>query len=123
MNKIRRGLLIASGFISVGLGVVGAFLPVLPTVPFLLLASWCFWKSSPRYHSWLENHKQFGPIIRDFRQDKAIPKRIKIRAISLLWLSISATVCFAVKTWWLRVGLLVIAVGVTIHILSFKTKK
>lgn len=123
MSKIRRGLLTALGFIAVGLGVVGAFLPVLPTVPFLLLASWCFWKSSPRYHTWLLNHKRFGPVIRDFQQDKAISKRIKIRVVSLLWLSILATVVFAAKTWWLRGILLIIAVGVTIHILSFKTKK
>lgn len=123
MNKLCRGLLITSGFLSVGLGVVGAFLPVLPTVPFLLLASWCFWKSSPRYHAWLLNHKRFGPIIRDFQHDKAISECIKIRAVLLLWISISATVIFAMNKWWLRGLLLAIAVGVTIHILSFKTKK
>lgn len=76
----------SAGLIFVALGVVGVFLPLLPTVPFLLLATWCFSKSSVRLHDWLVNHDILGPSIRDWRETGAISRRGK----SLATLSIAA---------------------------------
>lgn len=66
------------GLFFTGLGFVGAFLPVLPTVPFLLLATACFARSSRRLEAWLLNHRSFGPLLRDWREKGAIPLRGKI---------------------------------------------
>lgn len=65
------------GLISVGLGVVGAFLPLLPTVPFMLLAAFCFARSSERLHSWLLNHPRFGSAVIDWQERGAISRRVK----------------------------------------------
>ncbi len=79
-----RILLLALGWLFVGLGVIGAFLPVMPTTPFLLLAVACFARSSPRLESWLMNHRQFGPPLRDWRERGAISARAKAMAITLM---------------------------------------
>ncbi len=110
------------GLISLGLGIVGIFVPVLPTTPFLLLASCLFLKSSDRLYNWLMNHPQLGPYIKDFMLYKAIPLKAKIISISTLWASLICCAVFVAKHWALRVMFILIAIGVSIHILSFKTK-
>lgn len=75
------------GWFFVALGVIGAFLPILPTTPFLLLAVGCFARSSPKLEAWLMNHKTFGPPLKNWRERGAISKRAKITAISLMTLS------------------------------------
>lgn len=67
----------ALGILFTGLGFVGAFLPVIPTVPFLIVAAACFTRSSTRLENWLMGHRQFGPLLRDWRQRGAIPRRAK----------------------------------------------
>lgn len=79
-----RFIYLASGWLLVAIGIVGAFLPVLPTTPFLLLAAWCFARSSPRLEAWLLNHKVFGPPLRDWRERGAINRRAKIMACLLM---------------------------------------
>ncbi|MDR2859761.1 MAG: YbaN family protein [Mediterranea sp.] len=118
-----KKLFTAFGFISLALGLVGIFIPLLPTTPFLLLSAWLFAKSSERWHRWLLQHKRLGKYIRQFQEDKSIPLRIKIIAISMLWVTILFSVIVVVKTLWLKMLLLTIAIGVSIHILSFKTRK
>lgn len=90
-QNTKRTLLAIGGLVSLILGVIGAFLPLLPTVPFILLAAFCFAQSSERLHTWLINHRVFGPIIRDFEAGNGIPRRVKVRAISLLWLSMGVS--------------------------------
>ena len=75
------------GSLSLILGVIGIFLPILPTTPFLLLSAALFFRSSPRAYDWLLTHKYLGPYIRSFREDRMIPLRAKIISISLLWLT------------------------------------
>ncbi|MDL2228074.1 YbaN family protein [Odoribacter sp. OttesenSCG-928-L07] len=116
-------LFIIFGCISLALGVLGIFLPILPTTPFLLLSSFLFLKSSDRLYNWLLNHKYFGKYIRDFQIHKAIPLSVKITSVSLLWITISISAIFFVEMWWLRILLFAIAIGVTVHILSFKTRR
>ncbi|KAA6347261.1 Inner membrane protein YbaN [termite gut metagenome] len=118
-----KKLFTAFGFISLALGLVGIFIPLLPTTPFLLLSAWLFAKSSERWHRWLLQHKRLGKYIRQFQEDKSIPLRIKIIAVSMLWVTILFSVIVVVKTLWLKMLLLAITIGVSIHILSFKTRK
>jgi uncharacterized membrane protein YbaN (DUF454 family) len=118
-----KKLFTAFGLISLALGVGGIFLPLLPTTPFLLLSAWLFAKSSERWHRRLLQHKQLGGYIRQFQEDKSIPLRIKISSICMLWATILFSVIVAAKVWWLKILLLAIATGVSVHILSFKTRK
>ena len=123
MNKARihKWFLITVGIISVGLGLLGVFIPVLPTTPFLLLAAGCFMRSSQRLYDWLIHHKWFGEYIRNYREYRAIPLRAKVVTLVLLWSVIGTTALFAVTLWWVRVLLGVVAVGVTLHLLHLKT--
>ena len=125
--------LAALGCLSFVLGVVGIFVPLLPTTPFLLLSAalWVrsstaalYFKGSPRLYNWLLNHRHFGPYIRNFRENKAIPLRAKIISLVLMW----GTMLYCVFAplsgwWWAQAALLAVAVGVTWHILSFATLK
>jgi uncharacterized membrane protein YbaN (DUF454 family) len=109
------------GFISLALGVLGIFLPLLPTTPFLLLSAALFARSSPRFYNLLLNHKVLGTYIRGFLVEKSIPLRIKILSISFLWTTILGSIFFGVEKTWLQLLLVAIALVVTFHILSFKT--
>ena len=111
------------GVISLGLGVLGAFLPVLPTTPLLLLAAALFLRGNKRLYDWLMNHPKLGPYISNFLKHKAIPSRVKIVSIVALWITLINCAIFVSDHWALRVMFLAIAVGVTIHILSYKTLK
>ena len=119
-----RIFLLILGLISLGLGILGIFLPILPTTPFLLLSTVLFARSSQRLHDWLINHRILGEYIRSFMVDKSIPLKVKIISISLMWAVMLCTIFFAVNNkLWLQLLLAAIATGVTIHILSFKTRK
>lgn len=117
-----KTLLAALGGLCLVLGVVGIFVPLLPTTPFLLLAAALWMRSSPRLHDWLLSHGRLGGYIRDFREKRAIPLHAKILSVALLWGSIGWCVAAVVdRWWWAQAALLAVAVGVTCHILSFAT--
>ncbi|WP_285423323.1 YbaN family protein [Pseudomonas sp. efr-133-TYG-103a] len=119
-SGLVRFLLHGIGWLSVALGVVGIFLPVLPTTPFLLLAAACFARSSPRFYHWLVDHPRLGPWIRDYLQGNGIPLRGKVYAIGLMWLSIGFS-CWLVPLVWARGFMLISAVLVTVYIVRQKT--
>ncbi|WP_339528636.1 YbaN family protein [Pseudomonas mucidolens] len=119
-SPIVRYALLAIGWLSVVLGVIGIFLPVLPTTPFLLLAAACFARSSPRFYAWLVQHPRLGPWIRDYLDGNGIPLKGKAYAIGLMWLSIGVS-CYLVPLPWARAFMLISAVLVTIYILRQKT--
>lgn len=119
-NPAIRYALLAIGWLSVALGVMGIFLPVLPTTPFLLLAAACFMRSSKRFYLWLVNHRQLGPWIVDYLEGQGIPLKGKIYAISLMWLSIGVS-CYVVPLFWARAFMLTSAVLVSLYILKQKT--
>jgi len=116
-----RWLLIGAGTLFVGVAVLGIFLPLLPTTPFLLLAAACYARSSERFYQWLLNQKQLGGHIRNYREKKGIALHIKVLTLSLLWLTIGYSALVAVDILWMRVLLLLIAVAVTVHMLRFPT--
>lgn len=122
-RRLLASLLLVLGIFFTGLGFLGIFLPVLPTTPFLLLAAACFARSSEKFYRWLLGNPWFGPYIKNYREKRGIPVRIKVYSISLLWFTISLTILFAVNPVWLKGLLILIAAGVTRHILSIKTLK
>jgi len=121
MRRFNKILLIIIGTVSVVLGVIGMFLPLLPTTPFLLLAAWCYSRSSERFYNWLLTNRWCGEYIRNYREGNGISRQNKIAALSLLWLTMLLTMVFAVSLWWVRVILASIGVAVTVHILRIKT--
>lgn len=108
------------GWLSVALGVIGIFLPVLPTTPFLLLAAACFARSSPRFYHWLVDHPRLGPWIRGYLEGGGIPLKGKVWAIGLMWVSIGVS-CWLVPMVWARGFMVMSAVGVTVYIVRQKT--
>ncbi|AEF21953.1 MULTISPECIES: YbaN family protein [Pseudomonadaceae] len=119
-NPLLRYCLLTIGWLSVALGVLGIFLPLLPTTPFLLLAAACFMRSSKRFYLWLVEHPRLGPWIRDYLAGEGIPRKAKIYAISLMWLSIGIS-CALVPLIWARLFMLTSAVLVSLYILKQKT--
>ncbi|MEW5966643.1 MAG: YbaN family protein [Pseudomonadota bacterium] len=93
------------GTLFVALGVVGIFLPVLPTTPFLLLAAACYARASRRVFHWLLNHRHFGPLIREWREHRAMPYRAKRRALWLIALSFAISIGFFVPGWPAKVAM------------------
>jgi len=120
VNRFLKPLLIAAGTISVGVGVVGIFVPLLPTTPFLLLAAACYARSSPRLYRWLHENRWFGASLRNYRAGRGLPVRGKIITLAMLWLAIGVSVIL-VEHLALRLGLIAIALGVTIHLVRMKT--
>ena len=114
-------LLTVLGLLSLGLGILGAFLPVLPTTPLLLLAAALFLKSDERLYAWLMAHPRLGTYITNFMEHKAIPMRVKIMSVAALWITLTFCAIFVVEHWVLRLFFAAIAAGVTIHILSYRT--
>jgi uncharacterized membrane protein YbaN (DUF454 family) len=123
MNSVFRICFISAGTVCVALGVLGIFLPVLPTTPFLLLAAFCYARSSERLHRWLLTNRWFGDYIKNYREGRGMRLRDKALALALMWLTIGWTVSSAIPVWWGKAGLLAIALAVTIHLLRLKTLK
>jgi uncharacterized protein len=123
MKKLKKSILIVCGTVSVGLGTIGIFIPLLPTTVFYLLAAYCYARSSQKFYNWLITNRWFGEYIRNYREGRGIPLKQKIFSISLLWLTIGYSVWFVVSLWWVRLILLAIAIGVTIHLMMLKTFK
>ncbi|WP_374662715.1 YbaN family protein [Inhella sp.] len=114
--RVQRWLWLLAGFLSLGLGVVGIVTPLLPTVPLVLLAAWCFSKGSARWEAWLLAHPRFGPMVREWRASHAVPRRAKWFATLMmaascamawwrapLWAALLAgLICLSVATWLWR---------------------
>ena len=107
---VARRLWQAAGLASVGLGIVGVALPILPTVPFLLLAAFCFARSHPEWEARLLDHPHYGPSLRDWRERQAISRRAKVMAVGAMTVGVGFT-WFTVGWPWvmISVGVLVIA--------------
>ncbi len=118
----KRRLLFAAGTLCTGLGIIGIFVPILPTTPFLLLAAACYVRSSERFYRWLTNNRVFGVYVRNYIEGRGMPLRIKILTIVLLWLAIGLSIAFAVQSLVIRIILVSVAVGVTVHIVLIRTR-
>ncbi|NPV50235.1 MAG: YbaN family protein [Candidatus Methanofastidiosum sp.] len=121
-NSVKKYALIFTGSTSLALGIVGIFVPVLPTTPFLLLSSFCYIRSSKRLHDWLINHKLFGSFIYNYINYGAVKRGTKIGSLIFLWAMIGSSI-YLLQNFHLGILLLSIGFGVSIHILTLKTLK
>jgi uncharacterized membrane protein YbaN (DUF454 family) len=119
---LYRYFYIVSGVLLVAIGVIGIFLPVLPTTIFLILASACFVKGSPRANEWLRNHRILGAYLKNYQDKSGLTIKAKIFNLAFLWIMILSSAYFFTEELFIRLLLLAIAVGVTIHLLMVKTK-
>jgi uncharacterized membrane protein YbaN (DUF454 family) len=122
-DKIIRGLYFVFGTVFLLLGGIGVFLPILPTTPFLLLSVAFYYKSSKRMHHWMLNNRWFGDYLRNYAEGKGISLKAKIFTASLLWIFIIYSVLYAVNNIIIQLVLIIIAVGVTIHLIKLPTLK
>lgn len=118
-----KWLLTILGLISLGLGILGIFLPVLPTTPLLLLAAALFLRSHKGLYEWLLNHPKLGPYIQNFMIHKSIPLKIKVLSVSMVWLTLLNCAIFVAEHWTLRLLFILLATAITAHILSYKTMR
>jgi uncharacterized membrane protein YbaN (DUF454 family) len=119
-SLLKKYLLIFLGSLSLALGVAGVLIPILPTTPFLLLASFCYLRSSSRMHNWLFKHKIFGSYIYSYLKYKAISKKTKIYSIIFLWASLLISILL-IPSLHFKIILFLVGLGVTIHFMTLKT--
>ncbi|ANI28344.1 hypothetical protein PL78_00615 [Yersinia entomophaga] len=113
---MSRWLLIILGWTAVVLATLGVVLPLLPTTPFLLLAAWCFARSSPRFHQWLLYRSWFGSYIRNWQQHRALPPGAKWKAVLVTLITFSISL-WLVKIWWVRMLLAIMLIVLLIFML------
>ena len=118
---MKRTILISLGWLCVGLGFVGIFIPGIPTTIFLIIALWAFTKSSEKLRHWLLNHKRFGPILNDWQEYKVVPRRAKILMVVLMSLAV-ILFYYSSQSLILTIGLIIILVSVAIYVLSLPSK-
>ncbi|WP_337833282.1 YbaN family protein [Geoanaerobacter pelophilus] len=122
-NPVVRWFLVCAGIASTALGIIGIFLPLIPTVPLLLLAAACFARSSEKFHQWLLEHDRLGPLIKGYVDGSGIPIRAKITAISMVWVTIPISAFLVIKATWLRVLLIAIAIGITSYLIYLPSRR
>ncbi|NLG49567.1 MAG: DUF454 domain-containing protein [Chloroflexi bacterium] len=120
---MQRWVLVALGSVFVGIGVLGIFIPILPTTPLLLLGAACYAKSSQTFYDRLLHNRYLGEYIRNYREGKGLPLRAKIMALTLLWATIGYAVIAVIDLLPIRALLILIAAAVTIHLCRLPTPR
>jgi uncharacterized protein len=123
LANFKKYILVFAGCISLVLGIIGLFIPLLPTTPFLLLTAFLFAKSSERMYKWLHSNKIFGKFLSRYKQRLGIPIKTKIMGLVTLWVSILFSSFYIIQNWIIRIALIAIAIAVSIHLLHFPTYK
>lgn len=118
-----QALLWLAGALSLMLGVIGIFLPLMPTTPFLLLTAACWARASPRLHRRLLAHPRFGPVIADWERHHSLPRKVKLTAIGLLSISIAASMYIVRDRLWLQLLLAAIAISVATWMWRLPTRE
>lgn len=113
-SPLVRALFNLAGTVALGLGIVGIFLPLLPTTPFVLLAAACYARGSERFHQWLLANRTFGPMVREWEDHRSLPYRTKIAAIVLMSLTMAISIVVFVRPVWLKIVLALFGVGLAI---------
>lgn len=121
-QRARKAILMLSGILFVGLGILGAFLPLLPTTIFLILASACFVRSSERLNNWLTNHRVLGKYLRNYRDGGGMSLRAKFISIGMMWASIILSLTLVRPGLVISLIFVAIAIAVSIHIVTIKPK-
>ena len=121
MRSTSKALFRIAGLLSLGLGITGIFIPLLPMTPFLLLAAFLLSRSSERLHGWLLGHRVFGTYLRNYREGPAMTRPHKALTLLLLWTGLGSSLAFAIHGLWARLALIAIGAGVTVHLLRIPT--
>lgn len=121
MARLKKLFLITAGTISLGIGLIGVILPLIPTTPLLLLAAACYVRSSKKLYEWLISNKYFGSYIVNYRNGKGIPLKAKIIGITVLWISLGYTVLFVIPFIFVKIPLILIGSYFTWFIYKQKT--
>lgn len=120
---VVRWFFVTAGWVSLILGLIGLFLPIVPTTPFLLLTAFCFARGSERFYIWLLTNKYFGSYIRAWRNNEGVPLKVKVYALALLWYVLIMSAIFVVPLWSIRILFLLVGAGVTIYIVRLPTRR
>ena len=120
---MKRRLLLIAGTLFTAIGIIGIFVPILPTTPFLLLAAACYIRSSQRFYDWLLNNRFFGVYLKNYIEGKGMPRGVKVFTVILLWTTIALSMWLAAQGVVVRAILALVAIGVTTHIILIKTIK
>ena len=118
---MKKKLLKIAAYTFVAWGLVGVFVPLIPTTPFLLLAAYCFARSNPMRNRWLYRNRIFGRYLLDYQQGRGIPSGLKASALITMWSAMMFTAIVLIDRRWIRILLFVVSLFVTIHILRIKT--
>lgn len=120
-DRVKRVIYLIIGTIALALGALGLFLPVLPTTPFVILAAACYLRSSKRMHAWILQSNLFGEMIKNYQEGKGLKRDTKIRALVLMWATISVSALFFVDQFIISITMFLVASGVTIYIIRLPT--
>ena len=118
---MKRIFLLSLGWLCVGLAFLGIFVPGIPTTPFLIVALWAFAKSSKKFHSWLLNHKRFGPLLHNWESHKVVPRNAKILMVILQTFAV-VIIHYSLKNVYITVGLAVLLMCVAWYVISLPSK-
>jgi hypothetical protein len=122
-ETIINKILVVLGTFFLLIGLIGIFIPILPTTPFLLLSAACYARGSKKFYNWLLNNKLLGEYIKNYHQGRGIPIKVKILTIVFLWITILFSILLIVSNYLIQIILIIIAVAVSIHIFTIKTMK
>jgi uncharacterized membrane protein YbaN (DUF454 family) len=122
VRGIRRIVTLSAGWLSLALGFLGVFLPLLPTTCFVLLAGVCFARTSPRAHRWLHHNRLFGRQLTSYRDDRSVPMGLKVGSLALLWVTVGGSALAIDGPGWVRPTLVATALAVTVHVAGLRTR-
>lgn len=120
-NEVKKYVLITLGTITLSLGVIGIFLPIIPTTPFLLITSYCYLRSSKSLHTWLLKHPILGRYIKDYLEHRTVSRKIKVVALGTLWPSLVFTI-FQIPLVSIKILLAIIGTMVSLHIIKLRER-
>jgi len=119
--KLQKTAFFSLGSLSLGLGILGIFLPLLPTTPFILLSAACYAKGSERMHTWLVEHRLFGHHIKRYQTGKGMPRKAKVMAIVMTWAGLLFSMFLIGGEAWLNAILYFVGIGITAYMLTIPT--
>ncbi|GAB4338935.1 MAG: YbaN family protein [Dehalococcoidia bacterium] len=120
-SRLARAFYLGAGTLSVAVGVLGIFLPLLPTTIFLLIGAACYGRSSPAAYRWLTTNRVFGRYLRRYKEERGATVLTKVTSIGALWAGIGLAIWLVSLPLWAAAGLVTIAALVTWHLLSLRT--
>lgn len=123
MRRGKRWISLTLGLFFAGLGIIGIFVPLLPTTVFLLLASALFLKSSPRLHRGLLKNRLTGPYLRAYAEGSGLSHRRKVGAVVFLWIGLTISAILVWESTWVLILLAAVGIGVTVHIATIRPRR